>query len=78
MASCFRNVEFYKLFQNLHKKNIFVLFFSETGLGNYALRTTHYFLFSIVNPQGVAPSKMPLLKNQQNAINCNQQLWTNI
>lgn len=28
------------------------------------------FLYSLVNPQGVAPSKMPLVKNQQNAIYC--------
>ena len=29
------------------------------------------FVFSMVNPQGMAPSKMPLVKNQQNAIYCN-------
>ena len=76
MASCFRNVEFIS-YSKICTKNIFVLFFSETGLGNYA-HYSHSFLFSIVNPQGVAPSKMPPLKNQQNTVNCNQQLWTNI
>ena len=29
------------------------------------------FLFSMVNPFGVVPSKMPLVKNQQHGINCN-------
>ena len=28
------------------------------------------FVFSMVNPQGMAPSKMPLVKYQQNAIYC--------
>ena len=67
--SCFRDVEFtYKLFQNLHRY-YFWFFFSETGQGSY-VHCSQSFLFSMVNPFGVVPSKMPLVKNQQHGINC--------
>ena len=70
MKSCFRDVEFtYKLFQNLHRY-YFCFFFSETGQNSYVY-CSQSFLFSMVNPFGVVPSKMPLVKNQQNGINCN-------
>ena len=49
---------------------IFVFFFSETGQDSY-VHCSQSFLFSMVNPFGVVPSKMPLVKNQQHAgINC--------
>ena len=51
----------------------FGFFFSETGKGGY-VRCSQSFLFSMVNPQGMAPSKMPLVQNQQHAINCQ---WKN-
>ena len=34
------------------------------------MRCSQSFLFSMMNPQGVAPSKMSLVKDQQNAIFC--------
>ena len=50
---------------------IFGFFFSETGQRGY-MYCSQSFLFSMVNPFGVVPSKMPLIKNRQHAgINCN-------
>ena len=49
---------------------IIFFFFSETGQGNY-VHCSQLFLFSMVNPFGVVPSKMPLVKNQQYGIYCN-------
>ena len=70
MESCFRDVEFtYKLIQNLHRY-YFWFFFSETGQGSYVY-CSQSFLFSMVNPFGVVPGKLPLVKNQQYGINCN-------
>ena len=48
---------------------IFVFFFSETGQDSY-VHCSQSFLFSMVNPFGVVPSKMPLVKNQQHSIYC--------
>ena len=70
MESCFRDVEFtYKLFQNLHRY-YFWFFFSETDQRSY-MYCSQSFLFSMVNPFGVVPGKLPLVKNQQHGINCN-------
>ena len=49
---------------------IFVFFFSETDLRSY-MYCSQSFLFSMVNPFGVVPGKLPLVKNQQHGINCN-------
>ena len=70
MKSCFRDVEFtYKLFQNLHRY-YFWFFFSETDQRSY-MYCSQSFLFSMVNPFGVVPGKLPLVKNQQHGIVCN-------
>ena len=37
------------------------------------MRCSQSFLFSMMNPQGVAPSKMPLVKDQQSAIFCDRR-----
>ena len=51
--------------------DIIFFFFSETDQRGYVY-CSQSFLFSMVNPFGVVPSKMPLVKNQQHAgINCN-------
>ena len=50
--------------------DIIFFFFSETDQKCYVY-CSQSFLFSMVNPFGVVPSKMPLVKNQQYGINCN-------
>lgn len=42
---------------------------SSTGNGVYST-CSEAFLFSIVNPPGMGPTKLPLTGNQQNAIYC--------
>ena len=71
MESCVRIVEFTR-YSKICTKNIFVLFFFESGDADY-LHCSQSFLFSMVNPQGVAPNKMPLVKNQQCAIRCSSE-----
>ena len=73
MESCFRN-EFIS-YSKICTKNIFVFFFFETGNADY-FHCSQSFLFSMVNLQGVAPCKMPLVKNQQYAIKCKSNYGT--
>ena len=70
LESCSRNVGFVR-YSKICTKKFFFLFFFETGDADY-LHCSQSFLFSMVNPQGVTPSKMPLVKNQY-AIMCRSE-----
>ena len=55
---------------SISKNKIYIfLSFSKTGQDNY-YDCLQSFLFSMVNPHGLAPCKMPLFKNQEHAIYC--------
>lgn len=55
---------------SISKNKIYIfLSFSKTGQDNYYY-CLQSFLFSMVNPHGLAPSKMPLFKDQEHAIYC--------
>ena len=55
---------------SISKNKIYIfLSFSKTGQDNY-YDCLQSFLFSMVNPHGLAPSKMPLFKDQEHAIYC--------
>ena len=64
LENCLRNLDV-----NVIPVTFFCLF-SKTGQNQY-LRCSQSFLFSMVNPQGVDPIKMPLAKDHQYAIYCN-------
>lgn len=50
--------------------NINTKIFASSGSGSW-LRSSQAFLFSVVNPQGMGPTKLLLTKDKQNAIYCN-------
>ena len=55
---------------SISKNKIYIfLSFSKTGQDNYYY-CLQSFLFSMVNPHGLAPSKMPLFTDQEHAIYC--------
>ena len=43
--------------------------FASSGYGSWRT-SSQAFLFTVVNPHGLGPTKLPLVKNQQNAIYC--------
>lgn len=49
--------------------NINTKIFALSGSGSW-LTSSQAFLFSVVNPHGLGPTKLPVTKNQQHAIYC--------